>query len=734
VTTEQAVPTCAGLPPPPGRRGSVERPELLARLGDAADARLKIVTGPAGYGKTTLLASWVSRQPPGQVAWLTMSEAHNDPAALLWDVVAAVHGVRPELDPALAGTGPVAEVVLPRLVNALAALDPVCLVLDDLHLVRREPALGALRWLLMHAPAGFSLVVASRSEPRLRQSTWAARGELVEVRAHDLRFGVQEADRLLNGQHGLSIRDVDVRRLLERTEGWAAGLSLAAMSLQGVSDPKSAISRFDSSDRLVVDYLSQEVLANLDDPSRQFLLDTCILGLLTPALCDHVRAAGDSADQLARLSQLNAFLLPVDGDGATYRYHPLFASVLRAELARRQPGRSRELHERAATWFRDHGLVSQSIGHALDAGSGDEAANLIAQTWPWYADRGRFDTVLGWIDRLSTSSPAAAADPRTRLVRAWMLSLKGDEEAARTATASLEALDGLDVGPLPDGFRCLRSSLLTMKAVHPWGDVGAQLRDCLAAAELEPPHSPMRWLVAWPAGKAHWYTGRPREADLWWRECFEQGTVAGRWTMAISSLAYRAGVAALFGKESEEEELAGQAFELGRRHGVLDLVAEVHVARGRILTRAGRLEEAVDACDAAVRCQVTGWGQPIELSHCLLGAAAAHHAVGDSARARVLVAQARQVLQPCPDPGIMSVRLERAERELAGPGAAPALSPAEHRVLTLLAGELSERAVADELVLSFNTVHSHVRSIYAKLGASSRSEAVALARRLCLLD
>ena len=718
---------------PSERLRTVPRPALVARLGIPADARLRVVTGPAGYGKTTLLAAWAASQPPEAVAWLSLSEAHNDPAVLIADLTAAIHVVRPDRDPTIGQSGPVVEVRLPRLVNALADLAPVSVVLDDLHLLVNDTALGALRWVLLHAPEGFCLLVGSRAEPQLRQSTWASRGQLAEVRASELRFSYDEAEILLNARHSLALDNQDVELLVTRTEGWAAGLSLAAMSLQHAADPSALIRRFDASDRLVVDYLSDEVLRGLDEPTRRFMLDTSVLHRLSAAVCDHVRQSDDSAQVLARLSARNSFLMPVPGAQAEYRYHSLFASVLRVELQRDDPARARELHERAGEWYREQGLVSESIDHALEGGRPDTAADLVAQSWLWFADRGRFDTVLSWVERLRPPG-GVYSDPRISLVEAWVHSLRGDEQKGRAAAAVLQDHVDLDDGPLPDGFRSVRSSLLTLQAVCPWGDVGAQLKAAAAAAELEPRPSPMRWLIAWPAGKAHWYSGHVQAADEWWREAVDESSVSGHFAMAVSSLAYRAGVAALLGRDAEELEFAGLAVRLAEEHDLLDLVAEVHVAAGRILQRNGQLEAAVAAYDRAVECQLTGWGQPVELSHCLLTAAVGHQAIGDAAVARKLVLQARQVLAGCPDPGVMRARLDAVSRDIAGSEINPVLSPAEQRVLELLDSDLTERAVADELVVSFNTVHTHVRSIYAKLGVSSRKEGLARARRLGLLD
>ena len=329
------------LTPPPTRAEYVARAELVERLRDGAERALTVVAAPPGFGKTTLLAAWLAEAD--RVAWLSLDEDDNDPARFFIYAVAALRTVEPELGAqALAahrtpGAGLV-DVVLPILLNELAAQERgLTLVLDDYHLITNGEIHEALAYLVERVPSSFRLVLATREDPPLPLGRLRARGQLAELRADELRFGDEETSAFLNDALGLGLSLQDIERLQMRTEGWPAALYLAALSLRGRPDPSSLIDAFAGDDRHVVDYLSGEVLAGLPADLRSFLLRTSILTRLCGPLCDAVTETDGSDRILDELERSNLLLVPLDSKRRWYRYHQLFAELLRHELQRTEP-------------------------------------------------------------------------------------------------------------------------------------------------------------------------------------------------------------------------------------------------------------------------------------------------------------------------------------------------------------------------------------------------------------
>jgi LuxR family maltose regulon positive regulatory protein len=296
--------------------------------------------------------------------------------------------------------------VLPRLINELDDLGEVALVLDDFHRLSGGVARESLAWFVDHAPPAFQLVLSTRTEPDLPLAALRAHGELLELRAGDLRFTSEEADAFLNGRLGLGLTPQDVEGLVVKTEGWPAGLYLAALSLRHAGDRHAFVRRFGGSNRHVIDFLVTEVLQAHDPPVQALMLRTSVLERLSGPLCDAVLEQQDSAAMLDALSRTNLFLVPLDDEGGWYRFHHLFAQLLRVELERRDPGLTPALHRRAYSWHRDHGTTDEAIQHAIAAGAYAEAAGLIQGQWISYANTCRYDTLLAWIRRLPEEIPA----------------------------------------------------------------------------------------------------------------------------------------------------------------------------------------------------------------------------------------------------------------------------------------------------------------------------------------
>jgi len=410
--------------------GQVPRPRLLARLDEGLARGLVLVCAPAGYGKTVLLADWARRggQP---VAWLSLDEGDNDPARFWRHAVAAVDQARPgtgdRLAPLLGLPGPSS---LPGLVTALIndlAGAQALLILDDYHLIGSAQVHESLAFLAEHRPPGICLVLASRSDPPLPLPRLRARGQLAEIRAAELRFTPAEAAQLL--QHAApALPQASVTSLAARTEGWAAGLALAALSLRGHPDTAAFVAAFTGSHRYILDYLAQEVLDQQDDKLRTFLLETSVLARLSGPLCDAVTGHHNSQALLQTAERAGLFLIPLDETRGWWRYHHLFADLLHARLQQEQPDRLPGLHHAAAVWCDAHGLAEETIRHALAAGAAAWAARLIERYFDAIFLRGESATIQRWISAL----PAALARSRPRLLlaQAWMALVGGDVAAA----------------------------------------------------------------------------------------------------------------------------------------------------------------------------------------------------------------------------------------------------------------------------------------------------------------
>src|SRR5499426_2527290 len=407
------------LPRP--RPGFVRRPRLAARLDEGLDRGLVLVCAPAGYGKTVALADW-ARRSGRPVAWLSLDAGDNDPVRFWRYVVAAVGPARPGVagrllplfgppPPSLFG-GPVTA-----LINELAAQPgngEAVLILDDYHLIDAAPVHESLLLLAEHLPPRLRLVLASRSDPPLPLGRLRARGQLAELRAAELRFTAGEAAALLQQMAegaGAALSDADVAALVARTEGWAAGLQLAGLSLRGQADPAGFVAAFSGSHRFVLDYLADEVLAGQPGPVRGFLLETSVLERLSGELCDAVTGRAGSRAMLAEIERSGLFLVPLDEVRGWWRYHHLFADLLRARLQAEQPGRVQALHRAAAAWCEEHGLADDAVRHALAAGDAAWAARLVERHVEALLGLSEGVTLRRWLSAL----PAESARDRPRL-------------------------------------------------------------------------------------------------------------------------------------------------------------------------------------------------------------------------------------------------------------------------------------------------------------------------------
>jgi LuxR family transcriptional regulator, maltose regulon positive regulatory protein len=424
---------------PGPRPGFVPRPRLAGALGGG----LVLVCAPAGFGKTALLADWL-RSGDRPVAWLSLDAGDNDPVRFWRHLVAALDRARPGIGERVApllGPSPSSlEALVTALINELAASPgghEIVLVLDDYHLVGAQQVHTSLAFLLEHRPAGLHLVLASRSDPPLPLARLRARRQLTELRTEELRFTAEEATALLRESAGPGLPGAAVAALLARTEGWAAGLQLAALSLRGRSDIAGFVAAFSGSHRYILDYLTEEVLDGQPEQVREFLLETSVLERLSGGLCDAVTGWDDSQAMLEQVEQAGLFLVPLDEVRGWWRYHHLFADLLRARLQQQRPGRVAALHRAAAAWYSEHGLADDAVGHALAAGDSAWAARLVEQHFDetLYL-RSEGATAQRWLAALPAE--LVLSRPRLAMAQALLAATLGRAEAMVLAADVVE--------------------------------------------------------------------------------------------------------------------------------------------------------------------------------------------------------------------------------------------------------------------------------------------------------
>src|SRR5262250_1676772 len=425
------------------QQGFVARLRLVDALDEGLSRRLILVCAPAGFGKTALLADW-ARRGSRPVAWLSLDAGDNDPARFWRHAVAALDRVRPGIGertgPLLGPPAPLSfEGLVTALINELAAQpgeDKLLLVLDDYHLIDTQQVQDSLVFLLEHLPSSMHLVLASRADPPLPLARLRARGQLAELRAAELRFTADEAAALLREAIGADLPGTMVGALAARTEGWAAGLQLAALSLRRRPDVTGFVAAFSGSHRYILDYLADEVLERQDEQLRGFLLETSVLDRLSGTLCDAVTGRTGSQAMLEQVERAGLFMVPLDEVRGWWRYHHLFADLLRARLQAEQPGRVEALHRAAAAWCEQHDLADDAVRHALAAGDPAWAARLIERQFDAVFLPGERATVQRW--QAALPGELVRSRPRLGLAQMWMAVLSGHIEAAGIALEAAE--------------------------------------------------------------------------------------------------------------------------------------------------------------------------------------------------------------------------------------------------------------------------------------------------------
>jgi LuxR family maltose regulon positive regulatory protein len=560
-------------------------------------------------------------------------------------------------------------------------------------------------------------------------------GEVAEVRARELRFAPAPAAELVAAAAGVELSEPDLADLVDRTEGWAAGLYLAALSLRGHPSPNVFIREFTGNSRFVGDFLAEEVLSRQSAGTRQFLARTSILSRFCAPLCNAVVGSDNTAEIIGILERENLFLVPLDDTRQWFRYHRLFAQVLRGELARAEPDIVPVLHERAGAWYRRSGQADEAISHLHAAGDAAGVIDLIARHWYAYVDSGRAATVRGWLNLLGNS-----ADPVAAHCGAWAAALSGDRESLRRLLP-IVAADRHD-GPLPDGVSSLRSSAALLKGTFGFDGIGP-MRDAAAEAVVLETDPASPWYAQARASYA---------AALYWSgdlaAAAEQAQVAAAGTASIAVIrlmgfAFLSLIAIEQGKLDEAERHARTACQIvdGDGSGLAGVPQTwlADTAAGAVSAGRGRLTEARGEFERALRNRRARFGlSPWPTAEIMLRLAPVLCETCDRPGAVALLAETRQLLTSSPvGADAQLARLEGLERRLAcgRQEVMPAepLTEREVAVLRLLRGTLSLREIGQQLFLSRNTIKTHTRAIYRKLGAATRLDAIARGRDVGVL-
>lgn len=723
------------LHPPPPRPGLIERVGLVRRL-VASDAPVVVVDAPAGYGKTVLLSQYaaVADHP---VAWLSLDATDADPVLLALELATVIDRVAPvdaRVFTSLSSPAPaIQRVVVPGLLNGLHAAGDVALVLDDLHLADSPGSVAIVSLICEHLPPGARLVVASRDTSALPLGTLRVSGRLLELGWRDLMLSRTETEGVVHAT-GAPLEGRDLDSLQERTEGWPAAVYLAALALRDDDGLASEIG-VSGGNRELVDYLSGELLTRLPAERLDFLLRTSILDRFSAPLCDAVLGRRDSAQEIADLEHANLFVQPLDRRREWYRYHHLFRDVLRGELARRDARSVPSLHRRASRWHELEGTPEEAVQHALLSKDRSRAADLVVEFGRALIVAGRLATVRRWLGAFPEAEFADSAP--LAMAAAWVRALDGQKTQARRYVSVAEGAPWRGRGPLDEPS--LEAALALARGVYGWEGVSRMRADALTAYRLLPAGHRAHEPAAVALGCGLMLLGRADEAVPY----LEEGAaLAGtRGPATLLALAVLGQMALDEGRLDAAEAMVRSGLALIAEQGLgentfsasVDITAAGLGALRGDLTRARvHLERARSVLP---RTAAAPW-RSIR-AHVLLGRAAL--ALGDLPLAGALLEEARREIANYPDAGILPRLLAREEQALQGAlgGAGvldEALTAAERRVLERLPTHLSLAEIGEMLHISRNTVKAHVRSIYMKLGAKGRTDAVERARRRGLLD
>ena len=695
----------AGPRPPTRPRGSIPRPRLVRLLCEAREAPLVLLVAPAGYGKTTLLSEWAARDGR-RFVWIDLGAGDHDSDRLVASVKRTVHDAEP----------------------------PTVLVVDNAHLVSTPETFDALNDAARSMPSGSQLALASRCEPSLPVGSLRAHRRIFELRTGDMAMTRSEASALLTAA-GIRLASDGLDRLMDRTEGWPAGLYLAALSLRAQPSVDAALSRFAGDDQVVADYLRDELMARLEPDHVAFLLHTSILNTLSGPLCDAVLGHAGSARILGTLARSNVLLVSLDRGGTSYRYHPLFREMLHSELRRLDPGREPDLHARASAWHEEHGDLDSAIHHAVAAGNPEHSGELLWRHASSYIGHGRNNALAGWLNHFNDDQLAAV--PSLAVAAASSRLAAGDGDQARHWTSA--AARNLARRPSSKRYP-LNGAVLLLRALLAERGLAHMGRDAARACALPSEHGESRSFSRLLVGASHQLAGDRGRARAALDDGARSSAVGAPHVQALCLAQL-----ALLEIDGDDWDAAAILTERARSRvekcglAGYPIVALVYAVSALTRSHIGPVADADRDLRTASRLvdqlvDFIPWYEAetrVTLARASLG-------LSDVAGARSLIAEAARLVRRSPESPTLRAWVTEACSQLeaatdsAGDGLT--LTAAELRVLRMLPTHLSFPAIAKQLFVSPNTVKTHVRALYRKLDASSRSEAVSRAAAAGLLD
>ena len=561
---------------PPPRKNLVSRPRLVKHLNGGLDKKLTIIAAPAGFGKTTLLSEWIP-QSSRCVTWFSIDEADNDSARFWAYFITSLQQLRSDL-----GEGalsllqslhtPQIASILTTLINEVTAFpDAFAIVLDDYHLIDSQFIHGALTYLIAHLPTNMHMVISTRVDPPLPLARLRARDKLTELRANDLRFTADEVAAFLTQVMGLKLSAEEVTAIEMRTEGWIAGLQIAALSMQGHDDISRFIHAFSGSHRHILGYLADEALDQRPKGTLNFLLQTSILDRLCGPLCEAVTGKPGGQEILESLDHANLFITPLDDEGKWYRYHHLFAEVLQARLRQNHPELPVELHKRASEWYEGHELIAEAVQHAFAAGELDRASRLIGQQRWALLGRGEANTLHRWLDELPVE--LLREHPGLSLAYAWILSLLEQPETIEThlldaeyALVSAPISKPLDFTENPNRIRGEIATLRAEIALSQY-DVSRAISLCREALELLPEENKMmRGVTTYFLGHGERRNGNMVEAERAYLKASELGLRTDNLLLALHALANLSIVQIAMGRLKDAARSSQRILEITTEH------------------------------------------------------------------------------------------------------------------------------------------------------------------------
>src|SRR5829696_7724781 len=599
---------------PSPRPNAVPRTRLIACLNAGLHGKLTLIAAPAGFGKTTLVSAWIAACDQ-KVAWLSLDEGDSDPTRFLIYFIAALRTIAPTIGEGLLAVlqspqPPPAESVLTALLNDITSIpDHFVLVLDDYHLIDAQPVDQTLTFLLDHLPPQMHLVIATRADPQLPLARLRARDQMTELRAADLRFTPAEVGAFLTEVMGLSLSAAHIAALEVRTEGWIAGLQLAALSMQGHHDVSAFIRAFAGDNRYIVDYLVEEVLQRQPERIRSFLLQTSILDRLSGPLCDAVTGQENGRGMLEALKRGNFFVVPLDDKRHWYRYHHLFAEVLQAHLMAEQPDLVATLHRRASEWYEHNGSAADAIRHALAAEDFERAADLIEPAVPAMRRSRREATLLGWLralpdelvrfrpvlsvgyaSALLSSGELEGVEARLRDAERWLDTTADMRERPKASSAEMVVVD-------EEEFRRLPGTIAVARSAHALalGNAPESATYARRALDLAPEDDHLtRGGAAGLLGLASWTSGDLETAHRRWHTYSALVLRAGNISDAISGAIARADMRIAQGRLHDAMGIYEHALRLATEQGapVMRGTADMHVGMSELLRERNDLEAA----------------------------------------------------------------------------------------------------------------------------------------------